>query len=172
MEFEPLGIGNDVIEFDMIGLGVGYDTIDIEHPVEEGQDKQLIDPFDNFESTTVFRVAKFGESHKSYLVHYNVAIESRYEKEVKAKIMTPCIMRPFKTPSPTHEKQASEIYTRKSFMKFQEELVETLTFLATKVDDKESTTVFRVAKFGESHKSYLVHYNVGRLKHHVVAADV
>lgn len=46
MEFEQLGIGNDVIEFDMIGLGEGDDTIDIE-------DKQLVDPFDGFLNSTI-----------------------------------------------------------------------------------------------------------------------
>ncbi|QCD91234.1 hypothetical protein DEO72_LG4g2199 [Vigna unguiculata] len=40
--FEPLSLSNEVIEFDMIGLG--YDaTIDMEHPVEDGEDLVNID---------------------------------------------------------------------------------------------------------------------------------
>ncbi|XP_059297162.1 protein FAR1-RELATED SEQUENCE 5-like [Lycium ferocissimum] len=101
---------------------------------------------------------------QQFIKLYEKAVESRYEKEVKADYDTIHIAAVLKTPSPM-EKQAAEIYTRKLFMKFQTELVETLTFLATKVDDdKESITVFQVAKFGESHKSYLVHYNVREIK--------
>ena len=33
MEFEPLSMGNEVIEFDM--MGIGDDAVDIEHPVDE-----------------------------------------------------------------------------------------------------------------------------------------
>ncbi|OVA01030.1 zinc finger protein [Macleaya cordata] len=58
------------------------------------------------------------------------------------------------------EKQAADLYTRKLFMKFQEELVETLTFMATKMDDDGAITTFRVAKFGEDHKAYFVRLNV------------
>ncbi|KAK4348029.1 hypothetical protein RND71_034368 [Anisodus tanguticus] len=100
---------------------------------------------------------------QQFIKLYEKAVESRYEKEVKADYDTMQIAPVLKTPSPM-EKQAAGIYTRKLFMKFQEELVETLTFLATKVDDKESTTIFQVAKFGESHKSYLIHYNVREIK--------
>ncbi|XP_019256878.1 PREDICTED: protein FAR1-RELATED SEQUENCE 5-like [Nicotiana attenuata] len=100
---------------------------------------------------------------QQFIKLYEKAVESRYEKEVKADYDTMHIGPALKTPSPM-EKQAAEIYTRKLFIKFQEELVETLTFLATKVDDNEATTVFQVAKFGESHKSYVVHYNVREIK--------
>lgn len=50
MELEPLGIRNDVIEFDMFGLGVGDETIDIEHPIEGGENNQLLEPFDGIVS--------------------------------------------------------------------------------------------------------------------------
>nr|GMD49217.1 protein FAR1-RELATED SEQUENCE 5-like [Ipomoea batatas] len=40
MEFEPMSMGNDVIEFDMIGIGGGVvdGAIDIEHPIEDDDD--------------------------------------------------------------------------------------------------------------------------------------
>lgn len=94
-----------------------------------------------------------------FIKQYEKALESRYEKEVKADYDTINTAPTLKTPSPM-EKQASELYTRKLFMKFQEELVETLTFLATRVEDEEETGTYQVSKFGESHKSYIVRFNV------------
>ncbi|KAK4492239.1 hypothetical protein RD792_003040 [Penstemon davidsonii] len=90
---------------------------------------------------------------------YEKALESRYEKEVKADFDTMNTSPVLKTPSPM-EKQASEFYTRKLFMRFQEELVSTLTFMASKVDDDGEVTTYQVAKFGEDHKAYHVRFNV------------
>lgn len=94
---------------------------------------------------------------------YEKALESRNEKEVKADYETlngsPILM----TPSPM-EKQASELYTRKLFMRFQEELVGTLTFMASKADDDGEITTYQVAKFGEDHKAYYVRFNVLEMK--------
>ncbi|KAL7115932.1 hypothetical protein ACP275_04G212000 [Erythranthe tilingii] len=90
---------------------------------------------------------------------YEKALESRHEKEVKADFDTMNTSPVLKTPSPM-EKQASEFYTRKLFTRFQEELVSTLTFTASKVDDNGEVTTYRVAKFGEEHKFYHVSFNV------------
>lgn len=60
------------------------------------------------------------------------------------------------------EKQAAGVYTRKLFVKFQEE--ETLNFLATKVEEEEATTTHQVSKFGESQKAYYVRFNVRATK--------
>ncbi|XP_057948287.1 protein FAR1-RELATED SEQUENCE 5-like isoform X2 [Malania oleifera] len=100
---------------------------------------------------------------QQFAKQYEKAMESRYEKEVKADYDTMNTAPILKTPSPM-EKQAAELYTRKLFMKFQEELVETLTFLATKVEDDEAVTTYRVAKFGETHRFYLVRFNVREMK--------
>ncbi|KAL3850344.1 hypothetical protein ACJIZ3_012226 [Penstemon smallii] len=94
---------------------------------------------------------------------YEKALESRYEKEVKADFDTMNTSPVLKTPSPM-EKQASEFYTRKLFMRFQEELVSTLTFMASKVDDDGEVTTYQVAKFGEDHKAYHVRFNVLEMK--------
>ncbi|KAL7223656.1 hypothetical protein ACSBR1_025165 [Camellia fascicularis] len=98
-----------------------------------------------------------------FVKQYEKALESRYEKEVKADYDTMNTAPILKTPSPM-EKQAAEAYTRKLFIKFQEELVETLTFLATKVEEEEATTTYRVAKFGENHKAYFVKSDVREMK--------
>lgn len=94
---------------------------------------------------------------------YEKALESRHEKEVKADYDTMNTLPALKTPSPM-EKQASEVYTRKLFMRFQEELVGTLTFMATKVEDEGGMTIYQVAKFGEDHKAYCVRFNVLEMK--------
>lgn len=90
---------------------------------------------------------------------YEKALESRHEKEVKADFDTMNTSPVLRTPSPM-EKQASEFYTRKLFMRFQEELVSTLTFMASKVDDDEEVTSYQVSKYGEEHKAYHVRFNV------------
>lgn len=90
---------------------------------------------------------------------YEKALESRNEKEVKADYDTMNTSPVLKTPSPM-EKQASELYTRKLFARFQEELVGTLTFMASKVEDDGEVTTYQVAKFGEDHKAYYVKFNV------------
>ncbi|XP_024961492.1 protein FAR1-RELATED SEQUENCE 5 isoform X3 [Cynara cardunculus var. scolymus] len=90
---------------------------------------------------------------------YEKALESRNEKEVKADYDTMNTLPLLRTPSPM-EKQASELYTRKIFMRFQEELVGTLTLMASKVEDDGEVTTYQVAKFGEDNKSYRVNFNV------------
>lgn len=49
-------------------------------------------------------------------------------------------------------------------MKFQEELVETLTFLATKVENEVATAMYRVTKFEDNRKAYCVNFNVHEVK--------
>ncbi|RZC67456.1 hypothetical protein C5167_011140 [Papaver somniferum] len=90
---------------------------------------------------------------------YEKAIASRHEKEVKADYDTLNTAPVLKTPSPM-EKQAANIYTRRIFVKFQEELVETLASTATKIEDSGTVTVYRVVKFGEEHKAYIVRFHV------------
>ncbi|XP_048128143.1 protein FAR1-RELATED SEQUENCE 5 isoform X1 [Rhodamnia argentea] len=94
---------------------------------------------------------------------YEKALESRNEKEVKADYDTMNTSPVLKTPSPM-EKQASEFYTRKLFIRFQEELVGTLTFMASKVDDDSEIITYQVAKYGEDHKSYYVKFNVPEMR--------
>ncbi|XP_014519507.1 protein FAR1-RELATED SEQUENCE 5 [Vigna radiata var. radiata] len=98
-----------------------------------------------------------------FVKQYEKALESRFEKEVKADYDTINSTPILKTPSPM-EKQAAGVYTRRLFIKFQEELVETLTFLANKVDEEEMITVYRVAKYGEMHRAYFVNFNSFEMK--------
>ncbi|KAK3007614.1 hypothetical protein RJ639_014265, partial [Escallonia herrerae] len=94
---------------------------------------------------------------------YEKALESRNEKEVKADYDTMNTSPVLRTPSPM-EKQASELYTRKLFMRFQEELVGTLTFMASKAEDDGEITRYQVSKFGEDHRTYYVRFNVLQMR--------
>ncbi|KAG6589080.1 Protein FAR1-RELATED SEQUENCE 5, partial [Cucurbita argyrosperma subsp. sororia] len=94
---------------------------------------------------------------------YEKALESRNEKEVKADYDTMNTSPVLKTPSPM-EKQVSELYTRKLFSRFQDELVGTLTFMASKADDNGEVITYQVAKFGEDHKAHYVKFNVVEMR--------
>ncbi|KAJ0010859.1 hypothetical protein Pint_33977 [Pistacia integerrima] len=94
---------------------------------------------------------------------YEKAVASWHEKELKADYDTTNTTPVLKTPSPM-EKQAANLYTRRAFMKFQEELVETLANPATKIDDSGAIITYRVAKFGEDHKARTVSFNSFEMK--------
>ncbi|CAN1156482.1 Protein FAR1-RELATED SEQUENCE 5 [Linum perenne] len=95
--------------------------------------------------------------------HYEKALETRKEKEEKADYDTMNILPALKTPSPM-EKQASELYTRKLFTRFQEELVGTLAFMASKAEDDEESITYQVSKFGEDNRTYYVKFYVLKMK--------
>ncbi|KAH0654328.1 hypothetical protein KY289_032006 [Solanum tuberosum] len=84
---------------------------------------------------------------------YEKALTIWHEKELKADLDSTITTPVLKTPSPM-EKQAANLYTRKVFIKFQEELVETLANPATKIDESGTITTYHVAKFGEEHKAH------------------
>ncbi|WJX59879.1 Protein FAR1-RELATED SEQUENCE 9 [Trifolium repens] len=94
---------------------------------------------------------------------YEKAVSTWHERELKADFETTNISPVLKTPSPM-EKQAASLYTRKMFMKFQEELVETMANPATKIDDSGTITTYRVAKFGENQTSHVVTFNSSEMK--------
>lgn len=94
---------------------------------------------------------------------YEKVVSTWHEKELKDDFDTSNIMPGLKTPSPM-EKQAANLYTRRIFMKFQGELVETLANPATVYEDTGTITTFRVAKFGEEHKAHIVRFNVFEMK--------
>ncbi|XP_052197715.1 protein FAR1-RELATED SEQUENCE 9-like [Diospyros lotus] len=94
---------------------------------------------------------------------YEKAVASWHEKELKADYDTTTNVPVLKTPSPM-EKQAASFYTKRIFLKFQEELVETLANPATRVEDSGTTTTYQVAKFGEEHKAHTVRFNAFEMK--------
>ncbi|KAH7532703.1 hypothetical protein FEM48_Zijuj04G0050500 [Ziziphus jujuba var. spinosa] len=91
---------------------------------------------------------------------YEKALNDRYEKESKEEFETFYTKPVLKTPLPV-EKQAAEIYTRKMFSIFQDEVFESLV-LAVKLSGEEGGTIkkYEVARFDEEHKVYFVDFNI------------
>ncbi|XP_057441527.1 protein FAR1-RELATED SEQUENCE 3-like [Lotus japonicus] len=94
---------------------------------------------------------------------YELALESWFEKEIESDFETICTTPVLKTPSPM-EKQAADLYTQKIFLKFQEELVETFAYTANRVEEDGENSIFRVAKFEDDQKSYIVILNHSELR--------
>lgn len=90
---------------------------------------------------------------------YERALENCFEKEIEADFDTLCTTPILKTPSPM-ENQAANLYTRKIFVKFQEELVETFVYTANRIEGDGAVSTYRVAKFEDDHKAYLVTLNL------------
>lgn len=111
--------------------------------------------FDGFLSTST--------TIQMLIKQYEKAVSSWLEKELKDDFDTSNTTPVLKTPSPM-EKQAANLYTRRIFIKFQGELVETLANPATIVDDSGTVTTYRVAKFGEEHKAHTVRFNAFEMK--------
>lgn len=89
---------------------------------------------------------------------YERAFDNWFEKEIEADFDTICTSPVLRTPSPM-EKQAANLYTRKVFAKFQEELVETFVYTANRMEGDGITSTFRVAKFEDDSKAYIVTLN-------------
>lgn len=94
---------------------------------------------------------------------YERALENWSEKEVEADFDTICTMPVLRTPSPM-EKQAANLYTRKIFAKFQEELVETFVYTANRIEEDGAISTFRVAKFEDDNKAYIVSLNYPEMR--------
>lgn len=106
--------------------------------------------FDGFvDSSTTIQVLL-----KQYVKAMTYWLQRESDADLDTSSSTPLL----KTPSPM-EKQAAKLYTRKIFLKFQEELVETLANPATKIDESGNVATYRVAKFGEEHKAHTVKFN-------------
>ncbi|KAF7112265.1 hypothetical protein RHSIM_RhsimUnG0247000 [Rhododendron simsii] len=90
---------------------------------------------------------------------YERALQRSFEKEIEADLDTMRTSPVLKTPSPM-EKQAANLYTRRLFVKFQEELVETFAYTANKEYDDGSFSTYRVAKFEDQQKAYMVSLHI------------
>ncbi|KAL2617857.1 hypothetical protein AAZV13_08G211400 [Glycine max] len=94
---------------------------------------------------------------------YERSLEHSLEKEIEADYETVCNTPVLKTPSPM-EQQAANMYTKKIFAKFQEELVETFAYTANNVEDDGVISKYRVAKYEYDHKAYMVTLNISEMK--------
>ncbi|XP_019157601.1 PREDICTED: protein FAR1-RELATED SEQUENCE 3-like isoform X2 [Ipomoea nil] len=98
-----------------------------------------------------------------FFKQYERALENSLEREIEADFDTICTAPMLKTPSPM-EQQAANLYTRKVFTKFQEELVETFVYTANKIDGDEVLSKFRVAKYEHDDKAFIVELNFAETK--------
>ncbi|KAE8717885.1 Protein FAR1-RELATED SEQUENCE 3 [Hibiscus syriacus] len=98
-----------------------------------------------------------------FFKQYERALEHSLEREIEADCGTNCTTPVLKTPSPM-EQQAANLYTKKIFSKFQEELVETFVYTANKVEGDGIVSKYRVAKYEHDHKAYYVMLNVSEMK--------
>ncbi|XP_058755722.1 protein FAR1-RELATED SEQUENCE 3 [Vicia villosa] len=98
-----------------------------------------------------------------FFKQYEKALESWIEKEIEADFETICTTPVLRTPSPM-EKQAANLYTRKIFLKFQEELVETFVYTANIIEGDDVNSTFKVAKFEDVDKAYTVAFNHAELR--------
>ncbi|XP_021905347.1 protein FAR1-RELATED SEQUENCE 5-like [Carica papaya] len=92
---------------------------------------------------------------QDFAEQYEKALDDRYEKEAKAEFETFYTRPILKTPLPM-EKQASEVYTRKLFSIFQEEIFESIVLAVKLSGDDGGTRTYEVARFDEKHRVYFV----------------
>jgi hypothetical protein len=90
---------------------------------------------------------------------YENALDDRYEKEARAEFDTFYTKPVLKTPLPM-EKQAADIYTRKIFTVFQDEVFESLVLAVKFSGEDGGTSTYEVARFDEEHKAHFVCINV------------
>lgn len=123
----------------------------------------VISPNQGFESSFFDGYVNQQTTLPMFFRQYERALESSFEKEVEADFDTTCTSPVLRTPSPM-EKQAANLYTRRIFTKFQEELVETFVYTANRIDGDGAISTYRVAKFEDDHKAYIVSLNVPEMK--------
>ncbi|XP_047970122.1 protein FAR1-RELATED SEQUENCE 3-like [Salvia hispanica] len=97
-----------------------------------------------------------------FFKQYERALENLLEREIEADYYTISTTPVLKTPSPM-EQQAANLYTKKVFEKFQEELVETFVHTANKIDGDGAISKFRVAKYEHDYKAYSVILDVAEM---------
>ncbi|KAJ7949454.1 Protein FAR1-RELATED SEQUENCE like [Quillaja saponaria] len=98
-----------------------------------------------------------------FFKQYERALEDSLEKEIEADYDTICTTPVVKTPSPM-EQQVANLYTKKVFAKFQEELVETFVYTANNIEGDGVISKYRVAKYEHDHKAYIVTIDVSEMR--------
>ncbi|XXG65900.1 hypothetical protein AAC387_Pa05g3492 [Persea americana] len=97
-------------------------------------------------------------SMQDFVMQYERALASRYEMELEEDIRTTHTKPSLKTTLPI-EKQAANTYTRTVFLKFQEEVFESLGYVANKVKEEEAVSTYEVTTFEEQERARTVMFN-------------
>ncbi|XP_031286624.1 protein FAR1-RELATED SEQUENCE 5-like [Pistacia vera] len=96
---------------------------------------------------------------QDFAEQYEKALDDRYEKEARAEFETFYTKPILKTPLPM-EKQVAEVYTRKLFSIFQDEIFESLVLAVKLSESNGETSTYEIARFDEEEKAYFVTLNV------------
>lgn len=102
-----------------------------------------------------------GTTLHDFAKQYEKALDERYEKEAKAEFETFYTKPVLKTPLPV-EKQGADVYTRRMFTVFQEEVFHSLVFAVKLSGEDGGTNTYEVARFNEEQKVYLVTFCVAK----------
>lgn len=102
-------------------------------------------------------------SMEEFVTQYERALASRYEMELEEDIRTTHTKPSLKTTLPI-EKQAANTYTRRVFSKFQEEVFESLGYVANKVKEEGAMSTYEVASFEEDGRTRTVIFNASERK--------
>ncbi|XWS71784.1 hypothetical protein CRYUN_Cryun03dG0168300 [Craigia yunnanensis] len=122
-----------------------------------------ISPSHGFDGSFFYGYVNQQTTIPMFFRQYEQALENWFEREVEADFDTICTTPVLRTPSPM-EKQAANLYTRKIFTKFQEELVETFVYTANRIEGAGAISTFRVAKFEDDNKAYIVTLNYPEMR--------
>ncbi|GMH07364.1 hypothetical protein Nepgr_009204 [Nepenthes gracilis] len=122
-----------------------------------------ISPYQGIENSFFDNYVSQQTTLPMFFRQYERAMDYWFEKEIEADFETICTTPVLRTPSPM-EKQAANLYTRKIFAKFQEELVETFVYTANRIEGDAATSTYRVVKFEDDHKAYTVTLNISDLR--------
>ncbi|XP_058085034.1 protein FAR1-RELATED SEQUENCE 5-like [Magnolia sinica] len=96
---------------------------------------------------------------QEFVMLYERTLDGWYEKELEEDVLTEHAKPDLKTRLPIEE-HAADIYTRTVFLKFQEEVSESLGYVADKFKEDTAMKTYRVAKYEEHRKAHTVTFNV------------
>ncbi|XP_044979402.1 protein FAR1-RELATED SEQUENCE 5-like [Hordeum vulgare subsp. vulgare] len=109
--------------------------------------------------------SSFFESHitaktnlQSFIQHYEKALDSCYEREVKEEFETKYSLPDIKTSSPI-EKQGADLYTRTLFLRFQQELVGASVCTLEVAEEDGKACMYKVTTSQGSEKPRMVQFN-------------
>ncbi|XP_044504473.1 protein FAR1-RELATED SEQUENCE 5-like [Mangifera indica] len=96
---------------------------------------------------------------QDFAEQYEKALDDCYEKEPRAEFETFYTKPVLKTPLPM-EKQAAEVYMRKFFSIFQDEIFESLALAVKLSESNEATSTYEIARFNDEEKLQFVALNL------------
>ncbi|MBA0789663.1 hypothetical protein Gotri_027750, partial [Gossypium trilobum] len=115
----------------------------------------------NFSETTEDFELSWGALLDKYDLHKNEWLQAVYNAR---KQWAPVYFRGTFFGTLSSNQGAANLYTKKVFSKFQEELVETFVYTANKIEGDDIVCKYRVAKYEHEHKAYFVALNISDMK--------